>query len=184
MGAKTDKTKQALLRFNTTILQFGEQGEKTGWTYVSIPSRLAVKLNPENKKAFRVKGKLDEYCFQGMAVIPIGNGDYIMALNGDVRKKIRKGKGANLKVELELDAKPPAISGEFLDCLRDEPGAHSFFHSLGKSHQLYFSKWIESAKTEQTKAKRIAMAVNALARKFGFPEMLRARKQQNRERGI
>jgi hypothetical protein len=173
-----------LLRFNSTILQFDEQGEKTGWTYITIPAKLAAKLNPGNKKSFRVKGKLDEFTFRGMALLPMGNGDFIMALNGEVRKKIRKVKGATLKVQLEFDEKPLAISVDLVSCLNDEPKALSYFRSLSNSHQRYFSKWIESAKTDSTRAKRIAMAVNALARGFGFPEMLRSQQQKNRDREI
>ncbi|HQV55523.1 MAG TPA: YdeI/OmpD-associated family protein, partial [Chitinophagaceae bacterium] len=45
------------------------------------------------------------------------------------------------------------------------------------SHQKYFSKWIDAAKTEPTKVKRITMAVNALAKKVGYPEMIRAAKK-------
>jgi hypothetical protein len=41
---------------------------------------------------------------------------------------------------------------------------------------LYFSKWIEEAKTSQTKTKRIAMAVTALGLGQGYPEMIRANK--------
>ena len=108
----------------------------------------------------------------------MGDGDYIMALNAEVRRKIRKGKGASLKVQLEFDEKPLTISGDLLECLHDEPGALSYFRSLNKSHQGYFSKWIESAKTEPTRAKRIALAVNALAKGLGFPEMLRSQKQR------
>lgn len=163
-----------MLRFNTTILQFDEQGEKTGWTYIRIPGKLASKLNPQNKKAFRAKGKLDEHEIHAMALLPMGNGDYIMALNAEVRRKLRKGKGDSLKVQLEFDEKPLAISKDLLDCLQDEPKALSYFRSLNKSHQGYFSKWIESAKTDPTRAKRIAIAVNALAKGFGFPEMLRS----------
>ncbi|MBN8785519.1 MAG: YdeI/OmpD-associated family protein, partial [Terrimonas sp.] len=44
--------------------------------------------------------------------------------------------------------------------------------------QNYFSKWIESAKTEATRAKRIAMTVSATAKKWGYPEMIRAAKKE------
>ncbi len=162
-------------------MQFGAQGEKTGWTYILIPAAVAQKINPGIKKSFRVKGKLDDYSFHGIALLPMGEGDFIMALKAEIRKKIKKGKGAKLNVQLDVDRKPLKISAELLECLQDEPNALDFFHSLAKSHQGYFSKWIESAKTEPTRAKRIAIAVSALARKFGFPEMLRAENQKNRE---
>ena len=51
-----------MVSYSTTILKFDEQGEKTGWTYIVIPSAIAQKLKPGNKKSFRVKGKLDTKC--------------------------------------------------------------------------------------------------------------------------
>src|SRR5688500_7949439 len=89
-----------MIRFTTTILQFGEMGEKTGWTYINIPSELSEKLKPGNKKSFRVKGKLDDYAIRGVALIPMGGGDFIMALNAEIRKGIKKRKGARLQVSL------------------------------------------------------------------------------------
>ncbi|HET9824514.1 MAG TPA: YdeI/OmpD-associated family protein [Chitinophagaceae bacterium] len=166
-----------MIQFTTTILQFGQQGEKTGWHYIEIPVDLAQKLKPGNKKTFRVQGKLDGYPFKGVALLPMGGGSFIMALNKNMRKGIHKRRGAMLTVRLEVDTKPYELSPEFVECLTDEPVAYDFFKSLPKGHQNYFSKWIESAKTEATKAKRIAQAVNALARKQGFPQMLRSLKQ-------
>ena len=64
-----------------------------------------------------------------------------------------------------------------MECLQDEPSALAFFKSKPASHQRYFSKWIESAKTEATKTKRIAMAVSSLAKQMDYGEMLRSQKQ-------
>ena len=52
------------------------------------------------------------------------------------------------------------------------------------SHQKYYSKWIESAKTDQTRAKRIAMAVNALATGLDFGGMLRKARDERQELGL
>ncbi|TMI80840.1 MAG: DUF1905 domain-containing protein [Bacteroidetes bacterium] len=167
-----------MIQFTTRILQFGQQGEKTGWHYIEIPADLAQKLKPGNKKSFRVKGKLDNYSYHGVALLPMGGGSFIMALNKGMRTGIHKRKGAMLKVQLHVDDKPYQLSADFMECLKDEPGAVQFFKTLPRGHQNYFSKWIESAKTEPTKARRIAQAVNGLARKQGFPQMLRALKAQ------
>jgi hypothetical protein len=164
-----------MIRFTTKILQFGEMGEKTGWTYIKVPAALAGKLMPGNKKSFRVKGKLDQLVIGKMALIPMGEGDFIMALNANVRKSIRKQKGASLQVELEVDKaviKPPK---ELLDCLEDEPEALAYFKTLPLSHQNYFGNWIRAAKMEGTRAARIACVVTAMVRRFTFAEMLRAR---------
>lgn len=163
-----------VVQFIVTIKKFDKQGEKTGWTYFEIPADLAKKIKPGNKKSFRVKGKLDSFKISGIALLPMGGGAFIMALNGAMRKAIHKRHGAMLKVQLQEDENPFQFNKEFMECLADEPGAKSFFETLSGSHQRYFSKWIDSAKTEPTKTKRIAMTINALAKKWGYPQMLRA----------
>jgi hypothetical protein len=170
-----------MIRFTTTILKFKEKGEKTGWTYITIPAEIAEQLNPGVKKSYRVKGKLDAFAFEAMALLPMGDGDFIMPLKADVRKAIKKTAGDKLNVQLSLQPKGYELDGDFIECLNDEPKAFAFFNSLTGSHRNYFSKWIESAKTEATKSKRIAMAVTALAKKWGYPEMIRAETQKRKE---
>lgn len=162
-----------MVQFTTTIKQFGKQGEKTGWTYIDIPSDIAEQLLPGNKKGFYVRGKLDSFSMKPTALLPMGGGNFILTLNAEVRKKIGKKKGAMLNVKLQVDKTGYKLNEDFVACLDDDPEARKFFDTLTGSHRNYFSKWIDTAKTEPTKIKRITMAVNALAKKWGFPEMLR-----------
>lgn len=166
-----------MISFSATILRFGSQGEKTGWTYIKIPAAFADQLMPGNKKSFRVKGKLDNYAIDGIALLPMGEGDFIMALNAELRKSIGIRKGAILKVQLSVDKMPYQLNPLLMECMEDEPLALVYFKSLPKGHQNYFSKWIESAKTEATRDKRIAQAILALSRKMGFSEMVRENKK-------
>ena len=170
-----------MVQFTVTIHKFEKQGEKTGWTYIEIPANIALKLKPGNKKSFRVKGKLDNYKIAGVALLPMGGGSFIMALNGAMRKGIGKKHGAMLKVQLEEDEKPYQLNKEFIECLADEPKALSFFKTMPRSFQNYYSKWIESAKTEPTKIKRIAQAVSTLARGMNYSEMIRSLQKKNIE---
>jgi hypothetical protein len=172
-----------MVSFTTTILKYGEKGEKTGWTYIEVPAVYAEKLKPDNKKSFRVKGKLDGHPIKSVALIPMGEGDFIMAINAAMRKATGKRKGAKLSVKIEIDETPIKLSNDLLDCLADEPKALEFFNTLPASHRNYFSKWIESAKTEPTKARRIAMAVNALSRGLGYGPMIRE-STTNPQRGL
>jgi hypothetical protein len=173
----------AMISFATTILKFGQQGEKTGWRYILIPSELAQQLNPDTKKSFRVKGKLDKFPIKGIALLPMGEGDFIMALNADIRKGIKKQEGASLHVELQVDNEEVKPSAELIECLADEPEALAKFRSLPKGHQNYFSKWIEGAKTETTKAKRIAHTIHFLSKGKNFGEMIRALKKEKEALG-
>lgn len=168
-----------MIKFTTTILKFGAQGEKTGWTYIEIPAALTQQLSPGNKKSFKVKGKLDQYSINGIALIPMGEGNFIMALKADLRKAIGKQKGATLQVQLQTDTIPYQVNVLLLECLNDEPTAMRYFKSLPASHQHYFSKWIETAKLVPTKTKRIAMTVNAMSKKIDFGQMLRSAKDDN-----
>lgn len=170
-----------MIRFKTTIQQFAKQGEKTGWSYLAIPAKLAEQLNPGVRTSYRVKGKLDAFPVEKLALMPMGDGSFILPLNAGIRKGIKKQKGAEVEAWLEVDKEPLKIDADFLECLQDEPLALKHFQTLTKGHQNYFSKWMESAKTAPTKAKRIAMAVNALARGWGFPEMLRAAKKEKQQ---
>jgi len=163
--------------FTATLLQFAAQGEKTGWTYIEIPADLASQLKPGNKKSFRVKGKLDNYAIKSVALMPMGGGNFIMAVNATMRKGIGKRKGAMVKVQLTEDKTTFTICQELQECLQDEPKAQSFFSHLPPSHQRYYSKWVEDAKTDATRANRIARVLNALENKWSFSEMLRAGKQ-------
>jgi hypothetical protein len=164
-----------MVKYTTTILKFEKMGEKTGWTYISIPPDIVEELNPGQRQSFRVKGKLDNFKIEAVALMPMGDGSFIMALNANIRKGIAKKPGAKLDVQLIVDNNPdPVSSPEFLECLNDEPAALAFFNTLPKGHRNYFMNWIESAKTEATKAKRIAMAVNAMARKWDYPTMIKS----------
>jgi hypothetical protein len=162
-----------MVQFTATISQFNEQGEKTGWTYFEIPADIAEQIKPNNKKSFRVKGKLDNFKIKSVAVLPMGNGNFIMPFNAIMRKGTGKRKGAMINVSIEEDKAPLKLNADFLACLNDDPDALEHFNSLAGSHRNYFSKWIDGAKTEPTKTKRIALAVSALSRGLGFPEMMR-----------
>jgi hypothetical protein len=165
-----------MVKFKALIQQFAEQGEKTGWTYIEVPAAVVGKIKPGNKKTFRVKGLLDDHAIHAVALLPMGGGDFIMPLNAEMRKGIKKRKGATVTAQLEEDTKKLRPPAALLTCLEDEPAAKKYFESLTYGHKNYFTKWIGSAKTEPTKTKRIAQAVDALSKQMNFGEMLRSLK--------
>lgn len=163
-----------MIQFTATIKRFTNNAEKTGWTYIEVPASLATQLMPGNKKGFRVKGSLDDYSFEGASLLPMGGGNFILTLNATKRKKIKKAPGYKIQVKMEVDTKPILPPKELMECLADEPEALARFKKLTKSHQNYFTSWINSAKTEPTKAKRIAASINVLVKGFGFVEAIRS----------
>lgn len=177
--------------FTALLQKFGELGEMTGWTYIELPTAVTEALKPGQKKSFRVKGTLDAHPINLIALIPMGNPEslrrseqatdaqFIMAINVTMRRGIRKEAGATVRVEIDVDESPMPLSPDLLACLDDEPTALAFFQTLPKGHQTYFSQWIESAKTVETKTKRITQAVTGLAMGLGYGEMVRYYKQKS-----
>lgn len=162
-----------MVSFSATLQKFKDKGEKTGWTYITIPATLANKLKPKTLTSFRVKGRIDNYAIRQVALLPMGEGDFIMPINATMRKGIKKSEGAPIKLMLELDKSEFVFSDDFLACLEDEPKALEYFKTLAPSHQKYFSKWIDSAKTIETKTKRITQGIQGLAMKMDYGAMIR-----------
>ncbi len=169
-----------MVKFTATIHKFEQQGEKTGWTYIEITEDIAQQLKPNNKKSFRVKGKLDGFAIKGIALLPMGNGQFIMPINTTMRKGVKKKEGAILQVQLTVDEEDLRPSADFQVCLDDEPKALETFNTLKKAHRNYFIKWVEAVKGEQAQAKRIAQSIRALEQGFdfgGLNQMLKAERK-------
>jgi hypothetical protein len=167
-----------MINFTTTIKKFGRKGEKSGWSYLEISPKQAERLKPGYRVSFRVKGKIDSLEISGVSVMPMGDGSFILPFNAAMRKVTGKSAGAMVRVSLAADEQKYKISKDLMACLRADPAAHEFFRTLPGSHQRYFSKWIESAKTSATRTKRLVMAVEGLSQRMGFGEMMRANKER------
>ncbi|QHS55779.1 DUF1905 domain-containing protein [Mucilaginibacter sp. 14171R-50] len=168
-----------MVDFTTIIHRHNEHGDKTGWTYIIIPFDIAQQILPGNKKAVRVKGWLDDFAVAGMSMMPVGEGDFLLALRAHIRKAIHKSHGAMLRVRLEHDKdfkiEMPADLQECFDF--EQPEAFEYFSSLAKSHQGYFIKWITDAKTVETRASRIAKTISAALRRMDYGDILREQKR-------
>ena len=166
-----------MVELTTTLQQFAEKGEKTGWTYLPIPADIATEIKPNNKLSFRVKGFLDEIAINGIALLPMGEGEFILPVKAALRKALGKRKGAMVKMQLAIDKDfKIEMPDDLAECFADEPEALQNFNQLPKSHQHYYFKWINEAKTEPTRTKRIAATLNASSKGLSYGEMLREMK--------
>lgn len=162
--------------FKATLLKFKSYGDKTGWTYVEIPKDILAKLKRKDKKAFRIKGSIDDVAFEKMSTYAVGDGQLIIAIKAGLRKKLGKNEGAMVNVKFEPDESGGVISKELLDCLDEDSAALKQFQSMPKSHQNYFHAYIEGARGADTKAGRIINTINAMHKKQNFGEMIRGLK--------
>jgi len=169
-----------MVSFKAKIERFESMGEKTGWTYVFIPQTIANRIKPDCRKSYRVKGKLDSTQVEGMSFVPMGEGDFILALKGSLRKQLKKEEGHTLNLELEEDKTFKIEMPEDLEiCLSEEKHFMENFLSMPKSHQNYYINWLNSAKTDKTRTKRLSQIIIAMDKKMDFGEMMRSNKGQS-----
>ncbi|MFZ1381067.1 MAG: YdeI/OmpD-associated family protein [Saprospiraceae bacterium] len=165
------------LTLEKTVLKFGSKGEKTGWTYIEISQDESSLLNPSVKVSFRVKGKINDTEIKGLALLPMGDKSFILPLKLDLRKRLKIKEGDTLKIQLQVDLEEYQPDTDLVEALTYDPKASSFFYGLTKSHQNYYSKWIQTAKRQETKALRIADCIEGFQRKLSFPKFIHWRRE-------
>lgn len=161
-----------MIRFSAKLKKQNKPG---GWTYLIVSAPLIHKLKP-GKKSFRVKGTFNQFPFKRTTLLSFGNDSYLLPFNAAMRKGTGKKEGDKIAVIMKLDHSKPKLSPDLLQCLKEDPAAMDFFKTLTPFFQHLYSSWIESAKTSQTKTRRLVTVVNSLSQKQGYHEVMKAYK--------
>ena len=164
-----------MVTYHVEIERFETNGEKTGWSYVFIPQDIAEQIKPNNRREVRVKGLVDQVAINGLCMMPVKGDGFILPLKKSLRKLIKKEAGAKVTLQLEFDVDFKIEMPDDLEvCLADEEALLERFLGMPKSHQNYFINWLNTAKTEPTRTKRLVMIINAMANSLDFGAMIRA----------
>ncbi len=163
-----------MVQWKARIARFDHKGEKTGWRYVMVPAAIANQLKEGERRSMRVRGMIDSVPVEGLSLLPMGEGDFILALNTSLRKKLRKEEGADVILSLEWHADFEIDLPEDLQaCLEMEESLFDRFMRFSKSHRNYFITWLNTAKTEATRTKRLLMIVHAMENHLDYSQMIR-----------
>lgn len=133
-----------------------KMGGKGGWTFVEIPE---IPMAKTPFGMLKVKGKIDDYEFSGTHLMPLGNGHLGLAIKSEIRKKLKKEAPDTVHITLFEDKSLLIIPEELLLCMGYEDGVLEKFENYTDGQKKAFVDWINSAKTEQTKASRIAKTI-------------------------
>lgn len=163
-------------QFKSTYEKFDKKGEKTSWTHIIISESDAQILKPVNKKSFRVRGSLNGVEIAGIAIMPMGGGEFVLPINASIRKKLKLNIGDEVIAMLEEDKDFEIKMPDDLKELLEFENLLEAFLSQAKSHQNYFIKYIDSAKTIETRVKRLNMTLDAMQKRMNYGEMIRASK--------
>ena len=161
-----------MIRFSAKLKKQNKPG---GWTYLIVSAALIHKLKP-GKKSFRVKGTFNQFRYTRVTLLSLGNGSYLLPFNASMRKGTGKKEGDKVAVVMALDQSKPKLSPDLLQCLKEDTVAMGYFKTLTPFFQRLYSSWIESAKTSQTKTRRLVALVNSRSQKQGYQEVMKAYK--------
>ena len=138
-------------------------------TLVARGSAAAVVLNEEQvaevgegAKRFPIVATVNSYSWR-TTVTRMG-GEFLVGLNREVRQRARADTGDAVKVKLELDAAPREVEipPALADALARDSKARAGFERLAYTHRKEYARWINEAKRDQTRQRRVTQALELL----------------------
>jgi hypothetical protein len=116
----------------------------------------------EGAKRFPVVATVNGYTWR-TSVARMG-GEFMVGLSKEVRAGAGVQAGDSVTLELKLDTEPrtvevPPALAEALDA---DPEAKATFEGLAFTHRKEFARWIDEAKQEQTRERRVTQALDMI----------------------
>ena len=143
------------MKFRATI----ELAGKTA-TGIAVPAAVVAKLGSSKKPPVRVTIKGYTY----RSTVASMGGRFMLPISAEVREAAGVAARDKVDVDVELDTAPREVTvpADFSRALTREPAAKRFFEGLNFSNKQRIVIAIESAKTPETRERRIAKSVSSL----------------------
>lgn len=131
-----------------------------GGAFVTIPFDVEQVFG---KKRVKVKATLAGEPYRG-SLVRMGGDCHVLGVRKDIREKTGKIYGDEIEVELEEDTEPREVSipEDVRQALENDAEAEAIFKQLAYSHQKEYVEWIEEAKRDQTRQRRIVQMLELL----------------------
>jgi hypothetical protein len=143
------------MRFRTTILQ----GDKTA-TGIRVPPEVVEALGAGKRPAVTVT--INGFTYRSS--VAVMGGDFMIGVSAENRAGTGVKGGDEVDVDVELDTAPREVTvpPDFTAALDAEPAARRTFDGLSYSNKSWHTYQIAGAKTDETRARRIAKSIEAL----------------------
>ena len=141
--------------FSTTLLQSG-----ANTTGIVVPAEIVEALGGGKKP--KVVVTVNGFTYRSS--VAVMDGKFMVGVSAERRAAAGLKGGDPIEVTLELDTAPRAVDvpADLATALATEPAAKAFFEGLSYSHQLRHVLSITDAKTDETRTRRIAKAMEML----------------------
>jgi len=116
----------------------------------------------EGAKRFPVVATVNGYTWR--TTVSRMRGEFLLGLNRSVREEAGVEAGDTVEVELELDTEPREVDvpEALADALAKDAAARAAFDGLAYTHRKEYARWIEEAKRDETRERRVAKALEML----------------------
>src|SRR4051794_28153868 len=116
----------------------------------------------EGAKRFPVVATVNGYTWR-TTVVRMG-GEFLLGLSRAVRQEAGAEAGDKVDVALELDTaeRTVEVPEALATALAGDPAARDAFDRLAYTHRKEFARWIDEAKREETRERRVAKAIEML----------------------
>jgi hypothetical protein len=147
-----------------------EQHEGMDAAYIQFPYDV-MKLYGV-KGQVKVKAVFDDKVIYRGSLAKMGLPCHILGVTKEVRLKLNKSFGDKMKVEIEqdLEIREVSVPDDVSALLGENSRAKKFYESLSYTDRKEYMRWIESAKQEETRQRRIGMFLEKLKNKKRFME--------------
>jgi hypothetical protein len=143
------------MRFRTTILQSGKTA-----TGIQVPDEVVDALGAGRRPPVTITINGHTY----RSTVAVMGDAYMVGVSAENRAAAGVAGGDEVDVEIALDQAPRTITvpPELQAALDGEPAAQRTFESLSNSNKSWHTLQVTSAKTEETRQRRIAKSIAAL----------------------
>jgi len=142
--------------FRTTILTTGKTTAG-----IEVPAEVVEALGAGKRPPVRVT--INGYTYRN--TVAVMGGTYMIGVSNEHRAASGLKGGDVVDVNLELDTAPREVSvpADLDAALNAEPAARATFDRLSYSNKAWHALQVEGAKSDETRRRRIAKSIEALA---------------------
>jgi len=115
------------------------------------------------KGQVKVKVWFDGFLYRG-SLVKMGHPCHIVGINKEIRKTINKNPGDSVSVIIEQDTEERTVTipNDLQDLLNQHKEARSKFEKCSYSHKKEWVMWLNDAKKEDTRLKRLQKIIDKL----------------------
>jgi hypothetical protein len=127
---------------------------------VVLPAEVAAAMG--GRARIPVMGTINGAAFRG-STMPMGDGRHCVGFRRAIQVQARVEVGDTVAIEIDRDDAPRTVDlpEDLAAALAAEPGARAAFDAMSYTHRREWAEAIDGAKRPETRARRIAQAVDA-----------------------